>query len=48
NVFVLAMPVKSLVGLIVLIVYLPFLLGLFESEFANGETMWKFLDGVLQ
>ena len=47
NVFVLAMPVKSLVAMIVLVIYLPLLLILFQEEFTGGDEMLSLLDGLL-
>jgi type III secretion protein T len=48
NVFSLSMPVKSLVGAIVLVVYLPFLLGLTGDEFLALGGLTKLLDGLLR
>jgi type III secretion protein T len=48
NAFSLSMPVKSLVGAIVLVVYLPFLLGLTGDEFLALGDMMKLLDGLLR
>ncbi len=47
NVFVLAMPVKSLVGMIVLIIYLPLLLVLFQEELLETESIFSFLKAVI-
>lgn len=47
NVFFLAMPVKSAVGLFVLILYLPFLVGLLEHEFEGGKAVYEFLKGIM-
>lgn len=47
NVFFLAMPVKSAVGLFVLILYLPFLAGLLQKEFGGGKAVYEFLKGVI-
>jgi type III secretion protein T len=47
NVFVLAMPVKSLVAMIVLIIYLPLLLLLFQEEFSGKDEMLAVLKGLI-
>lgn len=47
NVFVLAMPVKSLVAMAVLVIYLPLLLLLFQEEFTGKNTLLSLLDGLL-
>ena len=47
NVFVLAMPVKSLVAMIVIIIYLPLLLTLFQEEFSGGEELLNVIDGLM-
>ena len=41
NVFFLAMPVKSMIALIVLILYLPYLLLLLQKEYANPEVLYE-------
>ena len=48
NAFSLSMPVKSLVGAIVLVVYLPFLLDLTGDEFLALGGLMKLLDGLLR
>ena len=48
NAFSLSMPVKSLVGATVLVVYLPFLLGLTSDEFPTLGDLMKLLDGMLR
>jgi type III secretion protein T len=48
NVFVLAMPVKSLVAMIVLVVYLPFLLRHLGADFRMMSRLTSFFAGVLQ
>jgi type III secretion protein T len=48
NAFSLSMPVKSLVGAILLVVYLPFLLGLTGDEFVALGGLLKLLDGLLR
>jgi type III secretion protein T len=47
NVFFLAMPVKSLIGLLVLVLYLPFLMRSLESEHVRTEALLQFLRTVL-
>ena len=42
NVFFLAMPVKSLIAMIVLVLYLPILLTLFKEEFVGAEALFEF------
>ena len=44
NVFFLAMPVKSLLGLVVLAMYLPILFGLFHTEFMNSMSLYEKLE----
>ena len=46
NVFVLAMPVKSLVAMIVLVIYLPLLLLMFQDEHIKSEMMIDLLKGI--
>jgi type III secretion protein T len=48
NAFSLSMPVKSLVGAVVLVVYLPFLLSLTGDEFLALGGLMKLLDGLLR
>jgi len=48
NAFSLSMPVKSLVGAIVLVVYLPFLLSLTGDEFLGLGSLMKLLEGLLR
>jgi type III secretion protein T len=48
NVFVLAMPVKSLVAMIVLVLYLPFLLTHLGQDFRKISRLTAFFEGVLQ
>jgi len=48
NVFFLAMPVKSGVGILVLILYVPVLLGVWEDEFARLPTHFTILGGLLR
>jgi type III secretion protein T len=48
NAFSLSMPVKSLVGATVLVVYLPFLLGLTSDEFPTLGDLMKLRDGMLR
>lgn len=43
NVFVLAMPVKSLVGVFVLIMYLPFLMGMFGTDLQKTNGLLDFM-----
>jgi type III secretion protein T len=47
NAYSLSMPVKSLVGAIVLVVYLPFLLGLTKGEFLAIGHLIELLKGML-
>ena len=47
NVFFLAMPVKSLIAMIVLIVYLPFLVVHFSEQVVGADTLFKFLGGAV-
>lgn len=47
NVFVLAMPVKSLVAMIVLIIYLPLLLLLFQEQFDGKDEVLAMLKGLI-
>ena len=46
NVFVLAMPVKSLVAMIVLVIYLPLLLVMFQDENIEASMIFELLKGV--
>lgn len=46
NVFVLAMPIKSLVGMIVLVIYLPLLLTMFHDDVIETEKMYDLLKQV--
>ena len=48
NAFSLSMPIKSLVGAIVLVVYLPFLLSLTGDEFLGLGGLMKLLEGLLR
>lgn len=48
NVFVLAMPVKSLVAMTVIIIYLPLLMTLFQEEFTGKDALLKLLGGLIQ
>lgn len=48
NVFVLAMPVKSLVAMIVLIVYLPFLMHHLGRDFRSMSGLRLFVDNLFQ
>ena len=48
NVFALAMPVKSMVAMIVLVFYLPFLLSYFETEFGSVNSLLVLLESVLK
>jgi hypothetical protein len=41
------MPVKSLVAMIVLIIYLPLLLLLFQEEFSGKDEMLAVLKGLI-
>ena len=47
NVFVLAMPVKSLVAMIVLIIYLPLLLVMFQDEFVSVQQLFELLKTLI-
>ncbi len=47
NVFFLAMPVKSIVAVLVMILYLPFLFSLFEAEMGDTVDILKFLEAVI-
>ncbi|MBI1247942.1 EscT/YscT/HrcT family type III secretion system export apparatus protein [bacterium] len=44
NVFVLAMPIKSLVGMIVLVIYLPMLLTMFHDDVKETERVYDLLN----
>ena len=46
NVFVLAMPVKSLVAMIVLVIYLPLLLVMFQDELIEEGRVLELLKGI--
>ena len=46
NVFVLAMPVKSLVAMIVLVIYLPLLLVMFQDEHIEAGNLFELLKGI--
>jgi len=48
NVFFLAMPVKSGVGILMLPLYVPILLGVWEDEFARLPTHFTVLGGILE
>lgn len=48
NVFSLAMPVKSLVALIVLVLYLPFLLTHLETKFRGDASVVQFFRGLFE
>ena len=48
NVFFLAMPVKSIVGMFVLVLYLPFLLTHFNRQFAGGDAMIEFFRAFVE
>ncbi|HVJ88149.1 MAG TPA: type III secretion system export apparatus subunit SctT [Caulifigura sp.] len=48
NVFVLAMPVKSLVAMIVLILYMPFLFVHLGKDFRMVSRLTSFFEGVLK
>ncbi len=48
NVFVLAMPVKSLVAMIVLVLYLPFLFVHLGQDFRMVSRLTSFFEGVLK
>ena len=46
NVFVLAMSVKSLVAIIVLLIYLPLLLVMFQDEYIESQMIFDLLEGI--
>jgi len=48
NVFFLSMPVKSGVGILILILYVPILLGAWEDEFARLPTHFTVLGRILE
>ena len=47
NVFFLAMPIKSILAVFILVLYLRFLLGSFEGEFVRAEVLFQFFRNVI-
>ena len=48
NVFFLAMPVKSLIALVVLIVYIPFLFEMMKADFTGLDILYDHFNRVVQ